>query len=250
MKATLCIMIMAIAFALSASPLSAQRDIKIELNKRNFDNFDTVRVTASFIGFDDNPIVGDVYADIINPKDSIIQSGIMHRNADGTYNVALPVPPNELNTHSDITKLCHLITISNGSVLRGDRYVPIVSPDLYISSNVVDKSYPTYDITAPGNGVNAFNKFKEIPFSSITYISVVAFTEKSRKNYSGDFYIWVETQRSHPLDNVFTLQVFAETENGETVAGIEHITLPVIEFRVFKGDLELQESPNNLSRVR
>ena len=55
----------------------AERDITLRLNSHNFQGNDTIAVTATFISFDDDPITGDVYADIIDEHGDVIGSAIL-----------------------------------------------------------------------------------------------------------------------------------------------------------------------------
>lgn len=210
----------------------AQRDIKLKLNKLNFENFDTVKVEASFVGFEDDPVVGDVIADIVNPKDSIIQTVVMHRNADGIYHAELPVPPNEINSLCDVPKLCNAVSFAGNSIYAGGNLVPICSEDLGISAI---------------NAAQSYLDFKKVPFSKVTYITVYPRNYmKFKKGIADELYIWVETQRTHPVDNIFRLQVGGILKSGERIVGFKNITLPVIHFTTYRGDPELQRSTNNI----
>lgn len=231
MKTPLRLFLVIFVMTQGLMPVWGKRDVKLTLNKINFVNLDTVKVNADFIGFEDDPIVGDVYADIISPQDSVIKSAVMVRNADGTYSATLPIPPNELNTHRDITRLCHDITIEGDDVLSGGKYVALSGMDT------------NHFVSEKQGGV--MKEFEKIPFHKITYVCIMPDSYWSYKNHAHEYFIYYETQKSHPVNNVFTLQVWAQLQSGETVAGVKSITLPVVHFTVYLGDPELKRPPNH-----
>lgn len=93
----------------------------------------------------------------------------------------------------------------------------------------------------------SFDAYKKVPFSKFTYITVFpADYMKYKKGIMDDLYVYLETQKYHPVDNIFSVQVSTSLDSGEAVMGFKNITLPVIHFTTYHGNPELQRSPNNI----
>lgn len=212
------------------SQLWAQRDIKLSLNKHNFVNNDTLMLDAAFWGFDDDPITGPVYLDIVSSADSVVISGELIKRADDLYSIAMKLPSNRIESYWDIFKICNQIQITDN-----DMYVNDVRALISIDGSIPERT-------------GIMKRLQSVPLEKITYISFHPFTVSTYNSANRDKLCQLDigTVQTYQPDNLFALQVTATTASGEVVAGIDAITLPVICVEPYFGDITVFTDDNFL----
>lgn len=219
-----------------AHAVEGVRDIKLSLNRHNFEMGDSLHVSAQFIGFETDSIIGDVYVDIVNDNDDVIASYRMESDGNSHYSLSDTIPQGWYNEPEDLLKLCQYLSMTKDNICAAG--FPVV---LIVDKEVVNPiSYPAgpkSNYLYLDSSANSLTEFRKIPKEKLLYISAMPIGQLGRTfhylrkyipAHPNHYILRVNTSDYYTPRNIHKLQVSAMTSSGEIVAAIEPINLHVI----------------------
>lgn len=220
-----------IVVVLTAATAIGARRVDLKLNRRFLDGCDTLQVEARFTGFKSDTITGQVLLQLVSPDDYIVDAVYMApgepdpKGKRVTYTATLPMPSNGLDEWADLTKLHETVAIDSAGWLTVEE-VPVY---LFVDGVEADRKRrkPTIEI---------LNKISPL---LVQQVSLQPYFVSSHFPYPGAVYyalaVTTDIDGYYSPDNIYRLQVVANTAGGETVWYEDEISIHTVRYSLPAG---------------